>query len=78
MLCSADGKYQVSIMTKATAHWTGKVVWEPPAVFKSMCPIDVEWFPFDRQSCLLKFGTVDAKNKKSSTFFGTASSNLLL
>jgi hypothetical protein len=26
-------------------------------IFKSTCQIDITWFPFDDQSCDLKFGT---------------------
>jgi len=44
-------------MTKATVHSTGKVVWEPPAIYKSSCTIDVEFFPFDEQTCRMKFGS---------------------
>ncbi|KAK7478429.1 hypothetical protein BaRGS_00030354, partial [Batillaria attramentaria] len=44
---NADGNYQVTLMTKATLHPDGKVVWEPPAIYKSSCIIDVEFFPFD-------------------------------
>ena len=43
-------------MTKATIYNTGKVLWEPPAIFMSACEIDVEYFPFDEQKCILKFG----------------------
>ncbi|BFZ02075.1 hypothetical protein BsWGS_05114 [Bradybaena similaris] len=46
---NADGNYEVTLMTKATLHSTGKVVWEPPAIYKSSCVIDVEFFPFDEQ-----------------------------
>ncbi len=31
---SADGNYQVSIMTKAIVTFDGKVTWEPPALFR--------------------------------------------
>lgn len=41
--CSADGNYQVTIMTKASVQYTGKVSWNPPAIYKSMCHINVEW-----------------------------------
>ena len=44
-------------MTKAILHHDGKVVWTPPAIFKSSCEIDVEFFPFDTQTCHLKFGS---------------------
>ncbi|KAM9817473.1 neuronal acetylcholine receptor subunit alpha-7-like [Neosynchiropus ocellatus] len=29
----------------------------PPAIFKSVCKIDVRWFPFDTQTCELKLGS---------------------
>ena len=44
-------------MTKATLRYDGQVVWKPPAIYKSSCEIDVEWFPFDEQSCVMKFGS---------------------
>ncbi|KAI1715373.1 neurotransmitter-gated ion-channel ligand binding domain-containing protein [Ditylenchus destructor] len=54
---NADSYYNITINTKATLHYTGKVTWEPPAIFKSLCQIDILWFPFDEQQCLLKFGS---------------------
>ncbi|KAK3605661.1 hypothetical protein CHS0354_032618 [Potamilus streckersoni] len=54
---NADGNYEVTLMTKATLHQNGLVVWEPPAIYKSSCTIDVEFFPFDIQRCSLKFGS---------------------
>ena len=42
-------------MTKATISWYGRVKWGPPAIFKSQCDMDVEYFPFDQQMCFLKF-----------------------
>lgn len=35
----------------------GSVVWIPQAVFKSSCSIDIRDFPFDVQTCHLKFGS---------------------
>lgn len=54
---NADSQYNITISTKATLHNSGLVTWEPPAIFKSNCPIDVRWFPFDEQKCRLKFGS---------------------
>jgi len=53
---SADGDYIITMMTKATIKYTGVVEWEPPAIYKSQCDIDVEFFPFDVQTCKMKFG----------------------
>ncbi|OQR77534.1 acetylcholine receptor subunit alpha 1-like [Tropilaelaps mercedesae] len=54
---NADGNYEVILMNKATVYSTGKVVWKPPALYKSTCEIDVEYFPFDEQNCLMKFAS---------------------
>lgn len=56
-LFSADGEYVVTTLTKAILHYTGKVIWTPPAIFKSSCEIDVRYFPFDQQTCFMKFGS---------------------
>ena len=44
-------------MTKASLKYTGEVNWKPPAIYKSSCKINVEWFPFDEQNCDMKFGS---------------------
>ncbi|CAG9559776.1 unnamed protein product [Danaus chrysippus] len=54
---NADGNYEVTLMTKATVYHNGMVVWQPPAVYKSSCSIDVEFFPYDVQTCVLKLGS---------------------
>lgn len=35
----------------------GVVRWIPPAIYKSSCSIDMRNFPFDEQSCHLKYGS---------------------
>lgn len=40
--CSADGNYEVTLITKANVYHNGLVNWVPPAVYKSSCSIDVE------------------------------------
>lgn len=54
---SADGEYVVTTLTKAVLHYTGSIYWTPPAIFKSSCEIDVRYFPFDQQTCFMKFGS---------------------
>ncbi|NWI95971.1 ACHA2 protein, partial [Pitta sordida] len=54
---NADGEFAVTHMTKAQLFWTGRVQWVPPAIYKSSCSIDVTFFPFDQQSCHMKFGS---------------------
>uniref|UniRef100_A0A182WRP7 Neurotransmitter-gated ion-channel ligand-binding domain-containing protein n=1 Tax=Anopheles quadriannulatus TaxID=34691 RepID=A0A182WRP7_ANOQN len=66
----ADGEYVVTTLTKAILHYTGKVIWTPPAIFKSSCEIDVRYFPFDQQTCFMKFGswTYDGNQCHASRF----------
>jgi nicotinic acetylcholine receptor, invertebrate len=54
---SADGKYEVSYKPNVVIHSEGDVLWIPPAIYKSSCTIDVKYFPFDEQSCEMKFGS---------------------
>lgn len=70
LLCSGDGNYEVTLMTKATVYHSGVVIWQPPAVYKSSCSIDVEYFPYDVQTCALKLGswTYDGLKVLYSTF----------
>ena len=44
-------------MTKATIYFNGAVFWRPPAIYKSSCSMDVEYFPYDTQKCFLKIGS---------------------
>ncbi len=43
--------------TKASVWYTGQVRWRPPMSLKSGCDIDITYFPFDEQKCLLQFGS---------------------
>ncbi len=56
-MCSADGDFAVTHLTKAHLFHDGRIKWMPPAIYKSSCSIDVTFFPFDQQSCKMKFGS---------------------
>ncbi|XP_023320277.1 acetylcholine receptor subunit alpha-like [Eurytemora carolleeae] len=54
---NADGNFEVTLATKATLYAKGRVEWKPPAIYHSSCEMDVEYFPFDEQTCIMKFGS---------------------
>ncbi|CAH2305790.1 acetylcholine receptor subunit alpha [Pelobates cultripes] len=54
---NADGDFAIEPETKVLLDYTGKIIWSPPAIFKSYCEIIVTYFPFDQQNCSMKFGT---------------------
>ena len=56
-ILSGDGDYAITMRTKATLNHHGIVSWEPPAIYKAQCDIDVAYFPFDQQLCRFKFGS---------------------
>ena len=47
LLFSADGNFEVTLATKATLY----------NIYHSYCEMDVEYFPFDEQTCIMKFGS---------------------
>jgi len=57
LVYSADGKYEVSYKPNVVIYSHGEVLWIPPAIYKSSCTIDVQYFPFDQQECQMKFGS---------------------
>lgn len=54
---SADGDFAIVHETKVLLEHTGRITWNPPAIFKSYCEIIVLHFPFDLQNCSMKLGT---------------------
>lgn len=68
----------MTTMTKAILHHTGKVVWTPPAIFKSSCEIDVRYFPFDQQTCFMKFGSWTYDGDQVINFFFPFVNNIFL
>ena len=54
---SADERFDGTFQTNVVAAADGSMLYVPPGIFKSTCKIDITWFPFDDQSCDLKFGS---------------------
>ncbi|CAK5006586.1 unnamed protein product [Meloidogyne enterolobii] len=61
---NADGNYEVSYQSNVVVDYQGNVSWVPPAIYKSSCRIDVEYFPFDEQTCMLLFGSWTYSSKE--------------
>ena len=49
--CSADGIYGDYGQFRAIIESNGKIHWEPGGIFKTVCEIDITYYPFDEQSC---------------------------
>ena len=43
--------------TRVILRHNGDAAWLAPIILKSKCPINVKYFPFDTQTCSLKFGS---------------------
>ena len=43
--------------TKVSVSFDGNNTWMAPAMFQSICDIDIQYFPFDEQKCHLKFAS---------------------
>ena len=57
MLYSADTRLKEHRDCMAVITSEGGVMWMPPAIFRSTCPINITYFPFDIQICNMKFGS---------------------
>ncbi len=53
------GNNKESIMQESMAVVSsdGTVLWIPPSRLESSCSLDLRRFPFDEQTCVLKFGS---------------------
>ena len=54
---SADTRLKEHRDAMAVIGFDGTVTWIPPAIFRSTCPIDIRYYPFDIQICKMKFGS---------------------
>jgi nicotinic acetylcholine receptor len=54
---SVNENFDAAFLTNIIVNHDGVIGQIPPEIFKSTCKIDITWFPFDDQSCDMKFGT---------------------
>ncbi|VDM49645.1 unnamed protein product [Toxocara canis] len=48
---NADAHYKESVMsTDVLVNFQGNVSWSAAGIFKSSCPLDVRYYPFDYQA----------------------------
>ncbi|XP_039251568.2 uncharacterized protein LOC120329027 [Styela clava] len=59
-----DGYYDKTVPVNALLNHTGEIEWLPPAIYKSSCSIQVEYFPFDWQNCTLRFRSFTYSTKE--------------
>ena len=52
----AERIYEEYLQFRAMVTYDGRVHWEPGGVFKTMCPIEITYYPFDSQHCDLVYG----------------------
>ena len=57
--CSADdGSTGFMQGTYVLLNYDGIVVWPVPVKLKSSCKVDITYFPFDDQECILRYNKV--------------------
>ncbi|KAJ3611798.1 hypothetical protein NHX12_021812 [Muraenolepis orangiensis] len=59
-----DAQFEVAYYCNVLVDYTGDVSWLPPAIFRSSCSINVNFFPFDWQNCTLKFTSLTYNSKE--------------
>ena len=56
MFFRAEKIYEDYNQFRAVITNEGRIHWEPGGVFRTMCEIDITYYPFDEQRCELTFG----------------------
>ncbi|XP_057680844.1 acetylcholine receptor subunit delta-like isoform X2 [Corythoichthys intestinalis] len=59
-----DAQFQVAYYSNVLVTPDGLCYWLPPAIFRSSCSINVNYFPFDWQNCTLKFTSLTYNAKE--------------
>uniref|UniRef100_A0AAY4AQY1 Acetylcholine receptor subunit delta n=1 Tax=Denticeps clupeoides TaxID=299321 RepID=A0AAY4AQY1_9TELE len=68
-----DAQFQVAYYCNVLIYPDGYVYWLPPAIFRSSCTINVNYFPFDWQNCSLKFSSLTYNAKEINMHLKTDS-----
>uniref|UniRef100_A0A8C6NVU2 Cholinergic receptor, nicotinic, delta (muscle) n=1 Tax=Nothobranchius furzeri TaxID=105023 RepID=A0A8C6NVU2_NOTFU len=59
-----DAQFEVAYYCNVLVDAAGLCYWLPPAIFRSSCSINVNFFPFDWQNCTLKFTSLTYNAKE--------------
>uniref|UniRef100_A0AC34REW9 Uncharacterized protein n=1 Tax=Panagrolaimus sp. JU765 TaxID=591449 RepID=A0AC34REW9_9BILA len=54
---SADENFGARFPVHFVVQHTGEILHAPPSIIKSSCGVDITWFPFDEQLCVLTYGS---------------------
>ena len=54
---SADERLREQRSALVVVEYTGDILWMPQAILRSSCGFETKYFPFDTQTCYLKFGS---------------------
>jgi len=61
---SADPRLKEQREALVVVNSTGYVLWMPQAILRSSCQFDTTYFPFDEQTCYMKFGSWTYNGRK--------------
>ncbi|XP_074613185.1 neuronal acetylcholine receptor subunit alpha-10-like [Acropora palmata] len=62
--------------TDVVIYSNGDTIWLAPAMFVTVCQLDVRFFPFDEQKCRMKFGSwTHDESRVDMRIFGNASND---
>ncbi|XP_045203951.2 uncharacterized protein LOC123556921 [Mercenaria mercenaria] len=52
-------------------NYNGSCIWKPYQIMESVCKVDMTHYPYDRQTCVLKFGTWSSDDSEVVTELGS-------
>ncbi|VDK33828.1 unnamed protein product [Taenia asiatica] len=73
---NVDGEFEAVWKPNIILHSDGRVLWIPPAIFKTSCEIDVRYFPFDQQTCHMDLGSWTYTNDQVELQFYVNQTNI--